>query len=182
MPVPVPSQKSSKFFPPPYKLQSDGPPISMRDAAEQRLQSITQGLPDLVQVQQEHLSLLNHSPGYAAFFLTSFDRYERLLKAKPVLIQGRLSSQGLLRNLSVRPMPELYIYISSRMCRARPMEAPRCSYVPQQDCGTRSIARILDAHGTLADTRIACPRSACLFFYFFLRSHSGRDRVLYHSL
>ncbi len=69
----------------------------MLDAAEQRLLSITQGLPDLVHVQQEHLCLLTDSPGYAAFFLTSFDRYERLLKAKPVLIQGRFLPQGLLR-------------------------------------------------------------------------------------
>jgi hypothetical protein len=36
---------------------------------------------------------LTDSPGYAAFFLTSFDRYERLLKAKPVLIQGRFLPQ-----------------------------------------------------------------------------------------
>lgn len=69
----------------------------MLDAAEQRLLSITQGLPDLVHVQQEHLCLLTDSPGYAAFFLTSFDRYERLLKAKPVLIQGRFLPQNLLR-------------------------------------------------------------------------------------
>jgi hypothetical protein len=38
------------------------------------------------------------------------------------------------------------------------MEAPRGRHAPKQDCGTRSIARILDAYGTLADARIACPR------------------------
>jgi len=79
-------------------------------------------------------------------------------------------------------MLNLYIYVSSRMCRARPMEAPRGRHAPQQDCGTRSIARILDAYDTLADARIACPRSACLFFYSFLRPHPGRDRVLCHWL
>jgi len=123
----------------------------MLDAAEQRLLSITQGLPDLDHVQYEHIRLLTDSPGYAAFFLTYFDRYERLLNAKPVLIQGRFSPQSLIRNLTICPMQNMYVYVSSRMCRARPMEAPRCRHAPQQDCRTRSIARILDAHGTLAD-------------------------------
>ena len=139
----------------------------MLDAAEQRLLSITQGLPDLLHVEQEHLRLLTDSPGYASFFLTYFDRFERLLKAKPVLIQGMCSPQDLLRNLIICLMRKPCINVSSRMCRARSMEALRCSDAPQQDCGTRSIARILDAHGTVADTRIACPRSARLFFYLF---------------
>jgi hypothetical protein len=68
------------------------------------------------------------------------------------------------------------------MRRARPMEAPRGRHAPQQDCGTRSSARILDAYGAMADTRIACPRSACLFFYSFLRPHPKRDRVMYYWL
>ena len=88
----------------------------MLDAAKQRLLSITQGLPG--HVKQEHLRLLTDSPGYAAFFLTYFDRFERLLKAKPVLIQGMFSPQGLLRNLTICLMLKPYIYVSSRMCRA----------------------------------------------------------------
>jgi hypothetical protein len=62
----------------------------MLEAAEERLLSFTQGLPDVlaVHVRHEHLRLLSDSPGYAAFFLTYLDRHERLLEAKPVLIQG----------------------------------------------------------------------------------------------
>ncbi|KAI9450952.1 DNA glycosylase [Russula earlei] len=58
----------------------------MLDVAKERLLSISKD-PLAVNVHQ-HLHLLTHSPGYAAFFLTSLDRYERLLNAKPVLIQG----------------------------------------------------------------------------------------------
>lgn len=87
--LPVQSEQSSRFFPPSYK-PSDGPPVSVLDEAKQKILSITQGLPDPVglHVRQEHLCLLTDSPGYAAFFLTSLDRHERLLKAKPVLVQG----------------------------------------------------------------------------------------------
>lgn len=78
---------SSTFFPPPYRPDLDGPPHSVIDIAKQKLLSITQdrNFPDPI---QEHLNLLTDSPGYAVFFLTSLDRYERLLNAKPVLIQG----------------------------------------------------------------------------------------------
>jgi hypothetical protein len=76
------SQQSSKFFRP----DEDGPPISMQDTAKERLQDLT----DSDYVRQHHLRLLTDSPGYAAFFLTSLDRYERLLDVKPVLIQGVL--------------------------------------------------------------------------------------------
>jgi len=90
MPVPVlpvgESEYSSRFFPRSYQPDFDGPPTSMLDAAKERLLSIAQ---DLLDVQQHHLRLLTNSPGYAAFFLTSLDRYERLLNAKPILIQGR---------------------------------------------------------------------------------------------
>jgi hypothetical protein len=59
------------------------------------------------------------------------------------------------------------------------MEAPRGGHAPQQDRGTRSSARILDAHNTLADARVACQRSICLFYYFFPRSHSrGWSRII----
>ena len=64
--------------------------MSMLDAAKEKLFSVTQGLPEPVglHIQQEHLRLLADSPGYAAFFLTSIDRHDRLLNAKPVLVQG----------------------------------------------------------------------------------------------
>jgi hypothetical protein len=75
---------ASKFFPPPYRPDVDGPPLSILDIAEQKLLHITPHIHD----QQRHLALLTDSPGYAAFFLTSLDLYERLLNAKPVLIQG----------------------------------------------------------------------------------------------
>jgi hypothetical protein len=48
------------------------------------------------------------------------------------------------------------------------MEAPRGCHAPQQDRGTRSSARILDAHNTLADARVPCQRLACLFSISFL--------------
>lgn len=82
---------SSKFFPPPYRPDVDGPPLSILDIAKQKLFHITQHLPGPtphIQNQQHHLALLTDSPGYAVFFLTSLDLYERLLNAKPVLIQG----------------------------------------------------------------------------------------------
>lgn len=82
---------SSKFFPPPYRPDVDGPPLSTLDIAKQKLLDITQHLHDPtpdIQNQQRHLALLTDSPGYAVFFLTSLDLYERLLNAKPVLIQG----------------------------------------------------------------------------------------------
>jgi hypothetical protein len=88
------SEHSSTFFPPPYRPDLDGPPLSILDIAKQKLLSITQDcdLPDSAIHIQEHFNLLADSPGYAAFFLTSLDRYERLLNAKPVLIQGLFSS------------------------------------------------------------------------------------------
>ena len=88
------SEHSSTFFPPPYRPDLDGPPLSILDIAKQKLLSITQDcdLPDPAIHIQEHFNLLADSPGYAAFFLTSLDRYERLLNAKPVLIQGLFSS------------------------------------------------------------------------------------------
>ncbi|KAI0249009.1 DNA glycosylase [Lactifluus subvellereus] len=57
----------------------------MLDAAKEKLFLLTRDLPD--QILHEHLPLLTDSPGYAAFFLTYLHRYERLLDAKPVLIQ-----------------------------------------------------------------------------------------------
>jgi hypothetical protein len=69
----------------------DGPPPSIPDIAKQKLLCITQHLPgptSHIQDQQHRLALLTDSPGYAVFFLTSLDLYERLLNAKPVLIQG----------------------------------------------------------------------------------------------
>ena len=63
----------------------------MLEAAKQKLLLILSDLPDPYTrdtVRQEHLRQLTDSPGYAAFFLTSLDRYERLLEAKPILIQG----------------------------------------------------------------------------------------------
>jgi hypothetical protein len=67
----------------------------MLDAAKEKVLSMTQGLPEPVglHVQQEHLGLLADSPGYAAFFLTFLERHERLLKVKPVLVQGGFPSQ-----------------------------------------------------------------------------------------
>jgi hypothetical protein len=81
----------SKFFPPPYRPDIDGPPLSILDAAKQKLLHITQRTADPtphIQDHQHQLALLTDSPGYAAFFITSLDLYERLLNAKPVLIQG----------------------------------------------------------------------------------------------
>jgi hypothetical protein len=85
---------SSKFFPPPYRPDVDGPPLSILDIAKQKLLHITQHLPGPthhIQDQQHHLALLTDSPGYGVFFLASLDLYERLLNAKPVLIQGTFS-------------------------------------------------------------------------------------------
>ena len=67
----------------------------MLDAAKEKLRAITHGLPDPVYAQQEHLRLLNDAPGYAAFFLTSLDRHDRLLQAKPILVQGGFSPRFL---------------------------------------------------------------------------------------
>lgn len=81
----------SKFFAPSYRPDVDGPPPSIPDIAKQKLLYITQHLPgptSHIQDHQQHLSLLTDSPGYAVFFLTSLDLYERLFNAKPVLIQG----------------------------------------------------------------------------------------------
>ena len=78
----------SKFFPQP---DLDGPPISILESAEQKLLLILNDIPNPCTrdaIHQEHLRLLTDSPGYAAFFLASLDRYERLLEAKPILIQG----------------------------------------------------------------------------------------------
>ena len=81
---------SSTFFPPPYRPDLDGPPLSVLDIAKQKLLSISQDcdFADPIQERHHHLDLLTNSPGYAIFFLTSLDRYERLLNAKPILIQG----------------------------------------------------------------------------------------------
>ena len=84
------SGRSSTFFPPPYRPDLDGPPLSVLDIAKQKLLNITQDcdFADPIQERSHHLDLLTNSPGYAIFFLTSLDRYERLLNAKPILIQG----------------------------------------------------------------------------------------------
>ena len=143
MPEPV---TFSKFFPPSYEPDVDGPPISMLEAAKQKLLLILSDLPDPYTrdaVQQEHLRLLTDSPGYAAFFLTSLDRYERLLDAKPVLIQGE-PPLTLLHPFSV-------IYTRTRC--GRPMEAPCRSDASQQDRRTCRGAHILEAHGALVDAR-----------------------------
>lgn len=86
MPVPVPVTLKSKFFPRPYQPDIDGPPIFMLDEAKEKLFSFSRHLS--YTTLHEQLCLLTDSPGYAAFFLTYLDRYERLLDAKPVLIQG----------------------------------------------------------------------------------------------
>ncbi|KAI9451751.1 DNA glycosylase [Lactarius psammicola] len=81
MPESVTFPSSSKFFPPPYQPDTDGPPISMFETATQKLLLILRGLPDPYTrdtIQQEHLRLLTNSPGYAAFFLTSIDRRPQL--------------------------------------------------------------------------------------------------------
>ena len=106
---------SSTFFPPPYRPDLDGPPLSVPDIAKQKLLSITQDckFPDPIQ-EQQHLNLLTDSPGYAVFFLTSLDRYERLLNAKPVLIQGLFLFTDF----------TLYLHYTTRMRRGRPMESP----------------------------------------------------------
>jgi hypothetical protein len=86
--MPQPVTFHSKFFP---KLDLDDPPISIQESAEQKLLLVLNDIPNPCTrdaIHQEHLCLLNDSPGFAAFFLTYLDRYERLLEAKPVLIQG----------------------------------------------------------------------------------------------
>jgi len=45
---------------------------------------------DSREVRQEHLHLIQHSPGYASFFVSYLDRYQQLLDLKPILIQGAL--------------------------------------------------------------------------------------------
>jgi hypothetical protein len=103
--MPVTSESyPSKYFPHPYRPDSDGPPISMLDAAKKKLFSVARHLPQ--SILHEHLRLLTDSPGYAAFFLTSLDRYERLLDAKPVLIQGVIAPQYFLSHLSIVHVPE----------------------------------------------------------------------------
>jgi hypothetical protein len=94
----------SKFFPRPYRPDIDGSPIFILDAAKEKLFSIARHLPH--SILHEHLRLLTDSPRYAAFFLTSLDQYERLLDAKPVLIQGIFASQSLLSHLSIVHVPE----------------------------------------------------------------------------
>ena len=94
---------SSKFFPPPYRPDVDGPPLSILDIAKQKLLHLTLHLPGptpYIQGHQHHLALLTDSPGYAMFFLTSLDLYERLLNAKPVLIQGIFSFHKVFHYLS----------------------------------------------------------------------------------
>jgi hypothetical protein len=138
----------SKFFPPPYQPDIDGPPISILESAKQKLLLILSDLPDRDTIKQEHLRLLTDSPGYAVFFLTSLDRYERLLDAKPVLIQGA-PPLALHHPFSV---------LCTRMRCGRPMEAPCCSDASQQDRRTCRRTRILEAHGALADARGTRPR------------------------
>ena len=82
------SELPSKFFTPSYRPDVDDPPPSIPDIAKQKLLYITQHLPGPTSHIQDYLALLTNSPGYAVFFLTSLDLYERLLNAKPVLIQG----------------------------------------------------------------------------------------------
>ena len=152
MPLPVtfPSS-SSKFFPPPYQPDLDGPPISILESAKQKLLLTLSDLPDPYTrdaIHQEHLRLLTDSPGYAAFFLTSLDRYERLLDAKPVLIQGA----------SHLALHYPFSLVCTRMRCGRPMEAPRRGDASQQDRRTCRCAHILEAHGALADARGARPR------------------------
>jgi hypothetical protein len=172
--MPCVSENPSKFFPPPYKPDIDGPPFSMLDAAREKLSLLTRDLPD--QILHEHLSLLTDSPGYAAFFLTYLHRYERLLDAKPVLIQGAFApSSTLVLSFSTCARTSV-----TRMRRGRSMEAPRCCDAPQQDCRARRCAHILEAHRALADPRVARPRLIS-FLFLLPRSHSGRDTYLPYS-
>jgi hypothetical protein len=149
------SERSSTFFPPPYRPDLDGPPLSILDIAKQKLLSVTQDCspPDPAIHIQEHLNLLTDSPGYAAFFLTSLERYERLLNAKPVLIQGMFSSP-----VAVCSPTLPYTYTQTRTRRGRPMETPRRRDAPQQDLRTKRRAHILDTHKPLADARVPCQR------------------------
>ena len=146
--MPEPVTFPSKFFPPLYQPDIDGPPISILESAKQKLLLILSDLPNSDTIHQEHLRLLTDSPGYAAFFLTSLDRYERLLDAKPVLIQGA-PPLALLHPFS---------FVCTRMRCGRPVEAPCRSDASQQDCRTCRCAHILEAHGALADARGTRPR------------------------
>ena len=150
-PVTFQSESSSKFFPPPYQPDIHGPPISIQESAKQKLLLILSDISDPYMrdaIHQEHLRLLADSPGYAAFFLTSLDRYERLLDAKPVLIQGE-------------PPLTLHHPFSlsyARMRCGQPMEAPCRGDASQQDRRTCRRARLLEAHGALADAGGSRPR------------------------
>jgi hypothetical protein len=98
------SLSKSKFFPRPYQPDIDGPPILMSNEAKKKLFSFSPSLS--YTTLHEQLCLLTDSPGYAAFFLTYLDRYERLLDAKPVLIQGNFPPQSFLSHLSIVHVPE----------------------------------------------------------------------------
>ena len=150
--MPQPVTFHSKFFP---QFELDDPPISILESAEQKLLLILNDIPNPCTrdaIHQEHLRLLTDSPGYAAFFLTSLDRYERLLDAKPVLIQGTSLALA-----SSPPFLSSCMYVTRMRC-GRPVEAPRRSNASQQDRRTCRRARILEAHGTLADARGTRPR------------------------
>jgi hypothetical protein len=156
------SRLSSTFFPPPYRPDLDGPPLSILDIAKQKLLSVTEhfNLPGStihIEEQQQHLDLLTDSPGYATFFLTSLNRYERLLNAKPVLIQGVFFSPWA---FCLPTLP--YTCTETRTRRGRPMETPCRRDAPQQDLRTKCSAHILDTHKPLADARVPRQRSACL--------------------
>jgi hypothetical protein len=143
MPLPV---TFSKFFPPPYQPDVDGPPVSILEYAKRKLLLIVNDHPDPYtrdEIHEEHLRLLTDSPGYAAYFLTSLDRYERLLDAKPVLIQGML----------LLALYHTFLPVGNRTRCGRPMEASRRNDASQQDRRTCRRAHILEAHGALADTR-----------------------------
>ena len=147
--MPLPVTFSSKFFPSPL----DGPPVSILESAKRRLLLILSDLPDphtREEIHQEHLRLLTDSPGYAVYFLTSLDRYERLLNAKPVLIQGNA------RFLSTLYHPSSLVRTRTRC--GRPMEASRRNDASQQDRRTCRRAYILETHRALADARRTSPR------------------------
>jgi hypothetical protein len=151
---------SSKFFPPPYRPNVDGPPISILEVAKQKLHHVAQCLPDPTQDQQDHLTLLTDSPGYAVFFLTSLDLYERLLNAKPVLIQGTFYFCKASRGFRFHSTLNLHVI---RTGRRRPMEAPRRCNTPQQNLGTVCGAHILETYRSLANTSVSCQGSAFVF-------------------
>ena len=131
----LPVTFSSKFFPPPL----NGPPVSILESAKRKLLSILSDLPDphtRDTIHQEHLRLLTDSPGYAVYFLTSLDRYERLLNAKPVLIQGNARFFSTLHHprhsltrAHQNALQTTHGSFSSQRCfSTRPQDASPCPY------------------------------------------------------